>query len=87
MEHFNCRHCELAYKRVARIAEDKKLSIDHPYITALTHATKSKRILKFIEHAYLLGMARGILMVDEGHNIVKIDPLELPEVQVIEERG
>lgn len=71
-EDFNCRHCELAYKRVKEWAEKSKFDITHPYIDFLSKRTKSLRIYEMIREAYTLGMARGILMVDSGHNKITL---------------
>lgn len=71
-EDFNCRHCELAYKRVKEWAEKAKFDITHPYIDFLSKRTKSLRIYEMIREAYTLGMARGILMVDSGHNKITL---------------
>lgn len=46
--------------------------ITHPYIDLLSHRTKSLRIYEMIREAYTLGMARGILMVDNGHNKITL---------------
>lgn len=71
-EDFNCRHCELAYKRVKQWAENNKFDITYPYIDCLSKRTKSLRIYEMIREAYTLGMARGILMVDNGHNKITL---------------
>lgn len=71
-EDFNCKHCELAYKRVKEWAEKSKFDITYPYIDYLSKRTKSFRIYEMIREAYTLGMARGILMVDNGHNKITL---------------
>lgn len=72
---FNCRHCELAYKRIAQRAKNNNIDISHPYIDKISKETKSSRILSLIERAYYLGIARGILTVDSGHNKIVLDTL------------
>ena len=53
-------------------AEKSKFDITHPYIDFLSKRTKSFRIYEMIREAYTLGMARGILMVDSGHNKITL---------------
>ena len=71
----NCRHCELALKRIQ--GWNPNLDLSKPYLDNLTKKTRSKRILGMIEEAYALGMARGIMMVDNGHNKIEPPRLEL----------
>lgn len=67
----NCRHCELALERIKEWNPD--IDISYPYIDKLCHKTKSGRILSMIKEAYVLGMARGVIMVDNGHNKITLD--------------
>lgn len=49
--------------------------LEKPYLTKLSHQTKSHRIMRMIRLAYTLGWMRGIDYVDQGKTPVEIRPV------------
>lgn len=76
---FNLERNERTYRHVEKLAIDKGFTreeIEEPYLSKLSHQTKSKRILRMISLAYYLGWLRGIRCVDNGYTEVTISTIE-----------
>ena len=77
-KNWNSKHCELVMKNLQESVVDEypELDLDYPYLDNLCKQTKSKKALDLIRQAYYLGMARGIIRVDQGMTPVTLDPFE-----------
>lgn len=76
-KHWNREQNKNKYLRTVEEAKRNKYKftdkeLEHPYLDALSHQTKSARIMRMITLAYYLGKMKGISEVDEGLTIVTI---------------
>lgn len=76
VKEWNSIHTQRAFNWLQEHIKDRNLDIDinYPYMDKILNKTNSQRIQKLMIESYYLGMARGILRVENGMN--KIQPLE-----------
>ena len=75
-ERWNKERLQRRYARVLKDAKERGFSdedLERPYLTRLSHQTKSKRILDMVELAYYLGQLRAIRDIDEGYTPIVLD--------------
>jgi hypothetical protein len=71
MYQWNDDKIKMHYYRILKHAKDDRHNftdeeLSSPYLSKLSHQTKSSRIMRMITLAYYLGKMKGIQEIDEG---------------------